>query len=68
MTTAPKTRMRRYARHWSSILGLMKRAMRRVFHTPRAGRSLPPLPTFDRGGALVDVADRDALYQAMEGR
>jgi hypothetical protein len=28
----------------------------------------PPLPTFRSGGMLVDVADRDALYQAMEGR
>jgi hypothetical protein len=27
---------------------------------------LVPLPTFHSGGALVDVADRDALYQAME--
>ncbi len=28
--------------------------------------ALAPLPTFDSGGALVDVADRDALYKAME--
>jgi uncharacterized protein (DUF433 family) len=28
---------------------------------------LPPLPTFDGGAPLVDVADRDALYEAMEG-
>ena len=27
---------------------------------------LPPLPTFDSGGAFVDVADRDALYKVME--
>jgi hypothetical protein len=25
-----------------------------------------PLPSFDSGGALVDVSDREALYQAME--
>lgn len=30
--------------------------------------TLEPLPTFDSGGAYVDIADRDALYQAMEGR
>jgi hypothetical protein len=30
--------------------------------------SLAPLPTFDSGGAYVDIADRDALYQAMDGR
>ncbi len=32
-------------------------------------RSVPhlePLPSFDSGGALVDVSDRDALYRTME--
>lgn len=29
---------------------------------------LPDLPSFASGGAVVDVADREALYQAMEGR
>jgi hypothetical protein len=29
---------------------------------------IPALPTFRSGGTLVDIADRDALYQAMEGR
>ncbi|MFL5260753.1 MAG: hypothetical protein ACJ8AS_13445 [Hyphomicrobiales bacterium] len=28
--------------------------------------SLPPLPTFRSGGDLVDVANRDELYAAME--
>lgn len=28
----------------------------------------PALPTFDRRGAFVSVDDRDALYQAMDGR
>lgn len=28
--------------------------------------ALPPLPSFDSGGTLVDLADRDALYAAME--
>lgn len=27
---------------------------------------LPPVPTFD-GHALVDIADREGLYKAMEG-
>src|SRR5262245_57091792 len=34
---------------------------------PMRGR-IPALPKFRSGGALVDVADRDALYHAMEGR
>jgi hypothetical protein len=29
---------------------------------------LPDLPTFDGGEPLVDIADRDALYNAMESR
>ena len=33
-----------------------------------ARRELPALPSFKSGGALVDVADRDALYRAMEER
>ena len=33
---------------------------------PRA--KIEPLPTFGSGGALIDISDRDALYQAMEGR
>jgi hypothetical protein len=32
------------------------------------GVALPELPTFDGGGELVDIADREAFYQAMEGR
>ena len=28
--------------------------------------TLEPLPSWDMGGELVDVSDRDALYAAME--
>lgn len=28
---------------------------------------LPPLPVYRMGTARVDVSDREALYQAMEG-
>jgi hypothetical protein len=31
-------------------------------------KKLVDLPTFHSGGTLVDIADRNALYQAMEGR
>jgi hypothetical protein len=31
-------------------------------------KDLPELPTFDGGRALVDVSNRDALYDAMEPR
>jgi Arc/MetJ-type ribon-helix-helix transcriptional regulator len=32
------------------------------------GQRLQPLPRFDGERCLVDVADRDALYRAMEGK
>lgn len=35
---------------------------------PEAPPDLPDLPTWESGGALVDVADRDALHDVMEGR
>ena len=48
---------------------LVEAALRAFLLAPRAARkTLPPLPKFDGGGAMVDVSDRDALYGAMEGR
>lgn len=48
---------------------LVETALRRLLETvPEDSRPLPPLPTFRSGGHRVDVADRDSLYQAMEGR
>ena len=35
-------------------------------HEPAAARDLPPLPTFNSGGARVNIADREALYGVME--
>jgi hypothetical protein len=35
---------------------------------PKGGLRLPDLPAFDGGGTSVDIAERDALYRAMEGR
>jgi len=59
---------REAARRGSTMSELVESALRLLLK-PRPGRQkLPPLPTFKSGGALVDIADRDALYQAMEGR
>ena len=56
------------ARQGSSISELVEAALRLLLERlPRVAK-LSPLPTFKSRGALVDVADRDALYQAMEGR
>lgn len=59
---------REAARQGRTMSELVETALRLLFQ-PRKGRTtVPPLPTFRSGGTLVDVADRDALYQAMEGR
>ncbi len=47
---------------------LVETALRLLFRSAKKRPELPALPSFRSGGALVDVADRDALYQAMEGR
>jgi len=47
---------------------LMESAIRRFLQEKRPPLSLPPLPEFTIEGALVDISDRDALYQTMEGR
>ena len=59
---------REAARQGRTMSELVETALRQLFHARRSRGELPPLPTFRSGGALVDVADRDALYHAMEGR
>lgn len=59
------------ARQGRTMSELMESALRLFFHTQeRAGgaRDLPELPSFGGGRELVDIADRDRLYEAMEGR
>ena len=59
---------REAARQKRTMSELVETALRSLFRSQKKRHELPPLPTFHGGGALVDVADRDALYQAMEGR
>ena len=59
---------REAARQGRTMSELVETALRLLFRAPRTAGDLPPLPKFHSGGALVDVSDRDALYQAMEGR
>lgn len=60
---------REAARRGITMTALVEEALRKELRTASApSRGLDPLPTFDSGGAVVDVADRDALYAAMEGR
>jgi antitoxin component of RelBE/YafQ-DinJ toxin-antitoxin module len=56
------------ARTGRTMSELVEIALRRLLQTKRDPIDLRPLPTFKSGGALVDISDREALYQAMEGR
>lgn len=59
---------REAARQGRTMSELVETALRLLLRArPRRG-ALPDLPVFQSGGALVDIADRDALYSAMEGR
>jgi hypothetical protein len=47
---------------------MVETALRLLLRPPRTREAIPALPTFHSGGTFVDIADRDALYHAMEGR
>jgi Arc/MetJ family transcription regulator len=59
---------REAARQGRTISELVETALRLLLSSQRKRGKIPALPKFHSGGALVDVADRDALYHAMEGR
>ena len=59
---------REAARQGRTMSELVETALRGLFRARKKSGVLPPLPLFHSGGAVVDVADRNALYQAMEGR
>ena len=59
---------REAARQGRTMSELVETALRLLFRSQKKREDLPPLPTFRSSGTLVDVADRDALYHAMDGR
>lgn len=59
---------REAARQGRTMSELVETALRLLLHPSRKRRPLPDLPTFDGGEPLIDIADRDALYDAMEDR
>lgn len=59
---------REAARQKRTMSELVETALRGLFRSQKKRQNLPSLPSFHSGGTLVDIADRDALYQAMEGR
>ena len=56
------------ARSGRTMSELVEQALRQLLERKKPAIVSEPLPVFESGGALVDVADRDALYRAMEGR
>jgi len=59
---------REAARTGRTMSELVESALRLMLGRKRDRPALPPLPSFDSGGALVDVSDREALLDAMERR
>lgn len=56
------------ARTGRTMSELVELALRQLLQSRRPAAVSEPLPVFRSGGALVDIADREALYRAMEGR
>jgi plasmid stability protein len=56
------------ARRRRTMSDLVEAALRAFLRTKPDTGEAPKLPSFESGGALVDIADRTALYEAMEGR
>lgn len=56
------------ARRGCTMSELVESALRLMLLPGKRPPKVAELPAFSSGGALVEIADRDALYQAMEGR
>jgi plasmid stability protein len=59
---------REAARQGRTMSELVETALRLMLRKRPKQEGIPPLPTFDGGRELVDIADRDALYRVMEGK
>lgn len=59
---------REAARTGRTMSELVETALRQLLRRRTEAEALSALPSFTSGGALVDVADREALYRVMEER
>lgn len=57
---------REAARQGRTMSELVETALRLLLRAPRKRAPLPDLPVFDGGEPRVDVADRNALSDAMD--
>lgn len=58
---------REAARRRQTMSELVEAALRAIMEPEQREVDLPPLPEFGGGGLRVNVANRDALYNVMEG-
>lgn len=58
---------REAARRRQTMSELVEVALRAIVEPRQPEAELPPLPEFSSGGMRVNVANRDALYNVMEG-
>ena len=56
------------ARQDRTMSSLVDAALRLLLTPAQERTALPPLPVHEGGGSHVDVANRDALYEAMDSR
>lgn len=59
---------REAARQGRTMSEMVELAVRLLLRSQRKQGKMLALPTFRSGGLLVDIADRDAVHRAMEGR
>jgi uncharacterized protein DUF6364 len=59
---------REAARQGRTMSELVETALRLLLKSGPKRTKIKPLPKFHGGGELVDIADRNALYDAMEDR
>jgi len=57
---------RRAAKQGETLSAVVAETLRRGLTASGPAGDLPPLPTYRMGPPRVDLADRDALYRAME--
>ena len=56
------------ARRGTTMSALVEAGLRHLLERRAPAGQLPPLSVFHGGAELVDVADRNALYDALDGR
>ncbi len=59
---------REAARQGRTMSEMVETALRLMLKAPAKRDRPPALPSFRSGGILLDVADREALYRAMDDR